>query len=184
MTMLKGIFSIKKQKKKEEGRGLFLFQEAGQAIRAEKTLKQAGYQVRVMAPPPHLRTGCDLVVVFDIIEQTVMSRVLEESNNPPIDILSVCDETIAPLNICRVKDYGGYLMVRAANMKISVAKKGLQVVNISGGGCPDVPYLADQMIGKSLKECSAPSTMGFSLCAYTLNVAFEEVLRLLDRHED
>jgi len=70
-------------------------------------------------------------------------------------------------------------MVRSANMKISVAKEGLQVVNISGGGCPDVPYLADQMIGKSLKECDAPSTMGFSLCAYMLNLAFEEILHLL-----
>jgi len=182
--MLKHIFKTKPKDKTEEGRGLFLFQEAGQAIRAEKTLKQAGYKVRVMAPPPHLRTGCDLVVVFDIIEQTITSRLLEQSENPPLRILPVSDETMAPLDICRVKDYGRYLMVRAANMKISVAKKGLQVVNISGGGCPDVPYLADQMIGKSLKECNAPSTMGFSLCAYTLNVAFEEIQRLLNGHDD
>jgi len=40
------------------------------------------------------------------------------------------------------------------------------------------------MIGKSLKECNTPSTMGFSLCAYTLNVAFEEIQRLLNGHED
>jgi len=177
--MIKRIFKAKPKGKTEEGRGFFLFQDAGQAIRAEKTLKQAGYKVRVMAPPPHLRTGCDLVVVFDIIEQTIMSRLLEQSGNPPLNILPVSDEIMAPLDICRVKDYGDYLMVRAANMKISVAKKGLQVVNISGGGCPDVPYLADQMIGKSLKECDAPSTMGFSLCAYTLNLAFEEILHLL-----
>ena len=43
----------------------------------------------------------------------------------------------------------------------------------------EYPYLADQMIGKSLKECGPPSEMGFSLCAYTLNVAFEEILQLL-----
>ena len=182
--MLKHILKAKSKGKTEEGRGLFLFQEAGQAIRAEKTLKQAGYEVRVMAPPPHLRTGCDLVVVFDIMEQTIMNRLLEQSKNPPLKILPVSDETMAPLTICRVKDYGNYLMVRAANMKISVAKKGLQVVNISGGGCPDVPYLADQMIGKSLKECKAPAAMGFSLCAYTLNVAFEEIVHLLNGHED
>ena len=178
--MLKGIFTKRNQEEKEEGRGLFLFQEAGQAIRAEKTLKKEGYKVRVMAPPPHLRTGCDLVVVFDIIEQTVMVRLLKQSGNPPFKILPVSDETMAPLDICRVKDYGDYLMVRAANMKITVAKKELRVVNISGGGCPDVPYLADQMIGKSLYECDPPSEKGFSLCAYTLNIAFEEILQLLN----
>ena len=171
------------QKENLDGHGLFLFQEAGQAIRAEKTLKKSGYEVRVMAPPPHLRTGCDLVVVFDLIEQTVMTRLLKESENPPLDVLPVSDETMIPLDICRIKDFGDHIMVRAANMKISVAKKELQVVNISGGGCPDVPYLADQMIGKSLMECAAPSDMGFSLCAYTLNVAFEEALRLLNGNE-
>lgn len=181
--MLKNIFKARTKEKTEEGRGLFLFQEAGQAIRAEKTLKQAGYEIRVMAPPPHLRSGCDLVVVFDMIEQTVMVRLLEESGNPPFRVLPVSDETMDPLDICRVKDYGDYLMVRAANMKITVAKKELRVVNISGGGCPDVPYLADQMIGKSLRECEPPSKTGFSLCAYTLNTAFEQILHLLDGNE-
>ena len=181
--MFKRMFKTKVQESIQEGRGLLLFQEAGQAIRAEKTLKKAGYEVRVMAPPPHLRTGCDLVVVFDIIEQTGMVRLLEESGNAPFQVLPASDETMAPLDICRVKDYGSYLMVRAANMKITVEKKGLKVVNISGGGCPDVPYLADQLIGKSLKECEAPSDLGFSLCAYTLNVAFEKILSLLIGNE-
>jgi hypothetical protein len=38
-------------------------------------------------------------------------------------------------------------MIRAANMKLTVDKDTMVIVNISGGGCPDVPYLAsDQRI--------------------------------------
>ncbi|MGA1792196.1 MAG: DUF3343 domain-containing protein [bacterium] len=177
--MLKDILKRKARNRNEDGRGLFLFQEAGQAIRAEKTLKKSNYDVRVMAPPPHLRTGCDLVVAFDIVEQTVMNRLLNESGNPPLAVLPVSDETMAPLDICRVKDFGDYLMVRAANMKITVAKQDQRIVNISGGGCPDVPYLANEMIGKPLHECIGPAKIGFTLCAYTLNVAYEEMQRLL-----
>lgn len=181
--MLKDILKRKTRKRGEDGRGLFLFQEAGQAIRAEKTLKKSSYEVRVMAPPPHLRTGCDLVVVFDIMEQTVMNRLLEESGNPPLAVLPVSDETMVPLDICRVKDFGDYLMVRAANMKITVTKQDQRIVNISGGGCPDVPYLANEMIGKSLHECIGPAKIGFTLCAYTLNVAYEEMQRLLKKSD-
>ena len=175
--MWKDIFKRKARKNEEDGRGIFLFQEAGQAIRAEKTLKKSNYDVCLMAPPPHLRTGCDLVVVFDIMEQTVMNRLLEESGNPPIAVLPVSDETMAPLDICRVKDFGDYLMVRAANMKITVAKQDRRIVNISGGGCPDIPYLANKMIGKSIHECIGPDKIGFTLCAYTLNVAYKEMQR-------
>jgi hypothetical protein len=181
--MLSHLFKGKDRAHKEfdAGKGLFLFQEAGQAVRAEKTLAAAGYNVRVMAPPPRLRSGCDLVIMFDLVEQTGMIRLLKEAGNPPLDAVPVSgDGAMEPLDICRIKDYGDHLMVRAANMKITVEKKGLRIVNISGGGCPDIPYLAQRMIGKSLRECDPPSDIGFTLCAYTLNVAFNEALRLLD----
>ena len=59
--------------------------------------------------------------------------------------------------ICfKIKDFGRYLMVQAANMKLTVEKESLTIVNISGGGCPDVPYLAEQMVGKSLERSSEP----------------------------
>jgi len=45
-------------------------------------------------------------------------------------------------------------MVRAANMKLTIDKKTRMIVNISGGGCPDVPYLASQMIGKFRRRMS------------------------------
>jgi hypothetical protein len=78
----------------------------------------------------------------------------------------------------KTKDFGEYLMVRAANMKITMDKATKRIVNISGGGCPDVPYLAHEIIGKLLSEAPEPGMIGFSLCAYSLNMAYEELTRM------
>ena len=68
-------------------------------------------------------------------------------------------------------------MVRAANMKITIARDSRQIVNISGGGCPDVPFLAQAMIGQSLAEAPRPRDLGHTLCGYALELAYEELLR-------
>jgi hypothetical protein len=68
-------------------------------------------------------------------------------------------------------------MVRAANMKLTIDKQTLSIVNVSGGGCPDVPYLARQMVGKSLDETPRPGRIGHTLCGYALELAYEEIKR-------
>ena len=68
-------------------------------------------------------------------------------------------------------------MVQAANMKLTVDKESLTIVNISGGGCPDVPYLAEQMVGKVLNQAPSPLEIGHTLCGYALHLAFEEMKR-------
>ena len=68
-------------------------------------------------------------------------------------------------------------MVRAANMKMTVDKRDLRIVNISGGGCPDVPFLAESLVGKNLREAPEPRGMGHTLCGYALQLAYEELLR-------
>jgi len=68
-------------------------------------------------------------------------------------------------------------MVQAANMKLTVDKGSLTIVNISGGGCPDVPYLAEQMVGKPLTEAPSPREIGHTLCGYALQLAYEEMKR-------
>ena len=115
-----------------------------------KAKKKNGYDnIKVVAPPPQYRTGCDLSIEFPIIEQIGIVRALENINLAPVDPIHVVDESLRPTEICRVKDFGDYIMVRAANMKITFDKKSRTIVNISGGGCSDVPYLASEMIGKS-----------------------------------
>jgi hypothetical protein len=96
-------------------------------------------------------------------------------------VVPVTAPLLAPVSLFQTKDFGDYLMVRAANMKITMDKKDMKIVNISGGGCPDVPYLAQEMVGKTLAQAPRPGDLGHTLCGYALELAYEELLQN-DRH--
>ena len=54
-----------------EGGGLVLFADVQAALKAEKALKNAGYKIKLLAPPPQLRKGCDLAVGINLVEQKI-----------------------------------------------------------------------------------------------------------------
>jgi hypothetical protein len=172
MSILKKIFGTGEREPAahyEQARGLLIYGSVNDVIRAEGLLKKAGYEdIRVVAPPPQYRTGCDLSLEFPLVEQVGIARMLEQENAAPQDMINIVEELLRPTEICRVKDFGDYCMVRAANMKITYEKKSLIIVNVSGGGCSDVPYLAAEMIGKPLSEALSPREAGYTLCAIPL----------------
>ena len=178
-----GFFKKKKpiSDKKERGTsadlGILVFENTSEVIQAEKILNKAGWSVRVMGPPPSIQTGCDLVIEFPLIEELNILRELDNANVSPLKVVPVTAPLLEPVSLFQTKDFGEYLMVRAANMKITIAKEGLKIVNISGGGCPDVPFLARQMVGKTLAEAPRPRDLGHTLCGYALELAYEELLR-------
>lgn len=158
-------------------RGLLVFDHTSEVIRAEKILKAEGWAIKVMGPPPEIQKGCDLVVEFPLIEELNILRTLEENGPSPLEVVPVTGPLLSPVNLFQVKDFGDHLMVRAANMKITVEKSTRIIVNISGGGCPDVPYIATQLIGRTLEEAPAPREIGHTLCGYALDLAHQEVIR-------
>jgi hypothetical protein len=161
-----------------QGRGILVFENTSEVIQAETLLKRQGWEIRVMGPPPEVRQGCDLVIEFPLIEQLNILRTLTEHELPPLNTVPVTSPLLQPVDIFHVKDFGRYLMVRAANMKLVVDKETKIIVNISGGGCPDVPYLAASMVGRPLAEAPSPRDIGHTLCGYALQLAYEEVKRL------
>jgi hypothetical protein len=167
----------KKQRGVSADLGILVFENTSDVIQAENALKQAGWSVRVMGPPPSIQTGCDLVIEFPLIEELNILRELDNANVSPLKVVPVTAPLLEPVNLFQTKDFGEYLMVRAANMKITIDKKDMKIVNISGGGCPDVPYLAQEMIGKTLTEAPRPRDLGHTLCGYALELAYEELLR-------
>ncbi|MFZ1986496.1 MAG: DUF3343 domain-containing protein [Desulfatitalea sp.] len=164
-------------RKPSADRGILVFENTSEVIHAETVLKKAGWAVRVMGPPPEIRTGCDLVIEFPLIEELDIVRELRQAEIPPLTVVPVTAPLLTPVDLFHTKDFGDYLMVRAANMKITIAKEDLRIVNISGGGCPDVPYLARQMVGKTLAEAPRPRDVGHTLCGYALELAYEELKR-------
>jgi hypothetical protein len=158
-------------------RGLLIFENTSEVIRAERILKSEGWEIRVMGPPPEVRSGCDLVIEIPLIEELNILRTLQQEGVLPREVVLVTSPLLKPVDLFKVKELGRYLMVRAANMKLTVDKETSTIVNVSGGGCPDVPYLAQEMVGRTLVEAPSPREIGHTLCGYALQLAYEEAIR-------
>ena len=173
------LFNIFKSKQNigisDKGLGILVFDNTSEVIQAEKVLKSNNVKIRVMGPPPKIQTGCDLVIEFPLIKELNILRLLKKANLSPQQIVSVTDPLLMPVDLFQIKNFGEFIMVRAANMKITVEISTQLIVNISGGGCPDVPYLARKMVGKTLTQAPDPLEIGHTLCGYALGLAFEEI---------
>ncbi len=158
-------------------RGILVFENTSEVIRAETALKAEGWKIRVMGPPPEVQSGCDLVIEIPLIEELSILRTLQAAGVTPREVVPVSSPLLHPVDLFQTKDLGQYLMVRAANMKLTIDKQTLTIVNVSGGGCPDVPYLAQKMVGKPLSDTPSPREIGHTLCGYALLLAYEEARR-------
>lgn len=167
--------------KQNADKGILVFENTSEVIRAENVLKSKGWRIRVMGPPPEIRTGCDLVIEFPLIEELNVLRILQGSGVEPVKVVPVQSALLEPVNLFHTKDFGEYLMIRAANMKLTVHKETMRIVNVSGGGCPDVPFLAQEMVGKLFSEAPSPRTIGHTLCGYALQLSYEEMRRQCSR---
>ena len=182
MGFLSSIFKKvkKKEEEKKDHRGLIIFKSVKEAIRAEKILK--GYSIKVVAPPPEIREGCDLALEYEMVEEIGIKRELEKNNLKPLKFIPLSDPSLKPLELIKVKEFNdGSIMVRCGNMKMTVDREG-NILNVSGGGCPDVPYLALKLKGRNILEIpegEVPKELGYTLCAYTLNKSFEEARRIV-----
>jgi len=166
----------RKQKTSFEGEGLVLFMEVQEAMKAEKVLTGAGYTVKLVAPPPELRKGCDLAVAINLVAQPGIERVLNRRDVAYVSITPLRAGASEPLKIVKVTDFGHWTMVKAGNLKLTFAKESGVIVNTSGGGCPDIPRLHFELLDKKLTEAPRPKDIGFTLCALMLDKALEKAI--------
>ena len=165
-------------------KGFLVFQHTGEVIRAERCLQAAGFSVEVKGPPPGLVTGCDMVVIFPLIMESAVRRVLDGERLVPLNVVPVSGPLLEPVSLYRTKDYGEWFMVQAANVKITVERVSGRIVNVSGGGCPDVPYLASILVGETIAGAQEPRVQGHTLCSYALQKAFLEARRIWRQGEE
>jgi hypothetical protein len=169
---------LKRKKGSFEGGGLVLFEVVQDAMQAEKALKKADYQVRLVAPPPELRKGCDLAVEINLVEQPGIERLLTKKDIDYVEVRPFRLGTSEILEIVRVTDFGDWLMVKAANMKLTFDKRTGIIVNTSGGGCPDIPVMHAELLDKRVDEAPRPRDIGYTLCSLMLDRALEEGISL------
>jgi hypothetical protein len=165
---------LKRKKKTFEGGGLVLFREVQEAMKAENVLKKADYPVRLVAPPPELRKGCDLAVEVNLVEQPGIERLLKQRDVDYMEIRPLKGNDAAILEVVRTTDFGEWVMVKAANMKLTYEKRSGKIVNTSGGGCPDIPVMHAELLDKRLDEAPRPAEVGYTLCSLMLDRALEE----------
>jgi len=162
------------------GDGIIIFHDVAGAMKGEKAVKAAGYEVKLIAPPPQLRMGCDLALEINLVEKHGIERLFKEKDVPYVQFMPLTKGASALCEVLKITDYGKWYMIKAGNMKLSFEKESGMVVNVSGGGCPDIPYLNAEMVDKTLREAPQPRDIGFTLCATMLQRAYEEAIRLYE----
>ena len=171
LNLLKKLFARKYEKPK----GILLYGSVQEVILVHAMLASQGFQVRLIAPPPEVRVGCDLAIEFEMIEQEAIETLLNKEGTIPQKIVSTKEMLPGILKRSSIIVINGYLMCKAGNMKITIDKHERKIVNISGGGCPDIPFIAQQLYGMRLEEARIPIEMGNSLCAFLLQIAFDDL---------
>ena len=160
-------------RKYERPKGILLYGSVQEVILMNNLLVGRGFQVRLVAPPPEVRVGCDLAVEFDLIEQEAIETLLKLEGSIPQRIVSTKDMLPDILKRSSIVVIDGYLMCKAGNMKITIDRHEHRIVNVSGGGCPDIPYIAQQLYRTRLEEAKNPIDMGNSLCSFLLQISFD-----------
>lgn len=160
------------------GDGIIIFPDVAGAMKGEKAVRAAGYDVKLVAPPPDMRMGCDLALEVNLVEKQGLERLLKEKDVAYVQIMPLTKGVSRICEIIKTTDFGKWTMVKAGNMKLSFEKGSGIIVNISGGGCPDIPYLHTEMVDKTLCQAPQPRELGYTLCATMLQRAYDEALSL------
>jgi len=169
----------------EKDKALIVFDYIYHAMRAKPVLEEAGIKANEVAPPVEYRTGCDLAVEIDATDVDAAEDILIEKGVMMLDILFMPKGSgFVPVYLTKLMktvDYGGFVMVRCGNMKITYQKGSGKIVNISGGGCPDIPYLGMKLYGTIIGQGPKPRVLGKTICAYTLEHAYEKALEIFKK---
>jgi hypothetical protein len=152
-------------------RGLVLFKNIGDALRAWGTLREEGYDFKLVAPSPKMRKGCGLALEINLVERPGIELLFKQQE---ACIIPLDNDTSKLLENVRLTDFGDWLMIKVGSMKLTYHKHSGIIVNISGSGCPDVPYLYAEMVDKPLTDVSRPRDIGFSPCALLLDQALQK----------
>jgi|WetSurMetagenome_2_1015567.scaffolds.fasta_scaffold30047_4 hypothetical protein len=157
-------------------RALVIFDSVFNAIEAEAALSERGLDTRVVALPPQQRRISGLALEIDRADQVAVKHLLRQGKAGFIAITSL-HPSWQPMDLVTITDFDIWRMVAAGSIKLTYHKQSGEIVNISGGGFPDIPFLIKEIIGKSV--LSVPPMHDFhSVSAWMLNQALKTAAQL------
>jgi hypothetical protein len=77
------------QKPRFKGNGLITFEDVPIALKAEKVLKAAGIENKLVAPPPKFRMGCALGVEIMIAKKDEIIALFKQKDVPVSKIVEL-----------------------------------------------------------------------------------------------
>ncbi len=66
-----------------------IFENTSDVILAEDILRKKAWEIRVMGSPPGIRSRCDLVIEFPLIDELNILRTLKEADIYPLQVVPV-----------------------------------------------------------------------------------------------
>jgi hypothetical protein len=90
---IKDFFQKRRETKQQASleKGMLVFSHTGEVIRAERFLRKHGFVVAVKGPPPDLRTGCDMIVLFPLMQQAGVLHCLRQGGLEPLQVVTAHD---------------------------------------------------------------------------------------------
>jgi len=157
---------------------LLLYSNIKDVICAHSLLQKKGLAVSLVPPPPDVAIGCDLAVQLAPAEVEIFRSLVSGGMLLPGKLHYVSCAVNPVENLAQIAEIEpGYLMARANNIKVTIDESNNEIVNISGGGCPDIPLIAHQLIGRFLHNSPEPIDIGNTLCAYMVQLAMDALRR-------
>ena len=150
-------------------------------IRAEAALRAACFDVRVMGPPPDMRTGCDMVIEFELMREPAARRVLTAANLSPLAAAPVRAGMLEPVSLFQAQDFGpmahGARGQHEAHRGQGEPRHRQHSPAAAARTCP--PWPSSWWARRSTPPPRRPLSRGQTLCSYALELAFREAQRLL-----
>ncbi|PKM82750.1 MAG: hypothetical protein CVU89_04415 [Firmicutes bacterium HGW-Firmicutes-14] len=170
------------KKKEPEPKALLLYTNIQDVIYSHSVLLKEGLGVSLVPPPAGIAAGCDLAVQFNPAEAETAKSLMHSGHILPGQLHYVACSIDPVENVAMIIEIEpGYLMAKCNNIKVTIDQANGEIVNISGGGCPDIPYVAQTVTGKTLWDCPEPVEIGSTLCTYMVQLAIDTLRQEVGR---
>ena len=153
--------------------GILMYGSVQEVILVNTLLVGRGFSTRLVAPPPEVRVGCDLAIEFELLEQEAIETLLDQQSYVPEKVISTKEMLPDILKVSSFVQIDGFTMCKTGNMKLTIDDETRHIVNISGGGCPDIPHVAHRLLGLKIEEAPNPIDIGNSLCSFILQMSLD-----------